>query len=155
MYNKSFVHLTQRMGTNTSHYSMECIRLNNYSFYHYFRVSNWQLIIMLSCSVCHESDSCQAWRRLQVTLAQRNGDGDALFFLFPGLFIRAPNIFVWRFINFKADHSDRSNTGILGTNPIWGMYVCSRFSMLSCPAHVETFRRIDPPSQSPTKCRRG
>jgi hypothetical protein len=42
---------------------------------------------------------------------------------------------------------DRSNTGIVGSNPIRGMGVCPRFSVLCCPVYVVALRRADPPSK--------
>jgi hypothetical protein len=40
---------------------------------------------------------------------------------------------------------NRINTGIVGSNPTWGMNVCSVF-MLSC-VQVGALRRADPPSK--------
>jgi hypothetical protein len=40
----------------------------------------------------------------------------------------------------------RSNTGIVGSNPAWGMDVCPPFSVL-CSVQVQALRRADPPSK--------
>jgi hypothetical protein len=40
---------------------------------------------------------------------------------------------------------DRLNIGIAGSNPAWGMNVCSRVSVLCCSVSVEALRRADPP----------
>jgi hypothetical protein len=40
-----------------------------------------------------------------------------------------------------------SNTGIVVSNPTWGMDVCPRFSVLCCSVEVEALRRADPPSK--------
>jgi hypothetical protein len=42
---------------------------------------------------------------------------------------------------------DRSNIGISGSNPAWGMDVCLRFSALCCPVSVEVLRWTDPPTK--------
>jgi hypothetical protein len=42
---------------------------------------------------------------------------------------------------------DRSNIGISGSNPAWGMDVCPRVSVLCCPVSVEALRRADPASK--------
>jgi hypothetical protein len=47
---------------------------------------------------------------------------------------------------------DRSNTGVVGSNPTRGTDVCPRFSLLCCPVQVEALRRADPPSKDPIKC---
>jgi hypothetical protein len=39
---------------------------------------------------------------------------------------------------------DLSNTGIVASNSLRGMDVCSRFSVLCCPVYVEALRRADP-----------
>jgi hypothetical protein len=42
---------------------------------------------------------------------------------------------------------DRLNIGIAVSNPVWGMDVCPRVSVLCCPVSVEALRRADPPSK--------
>jgi hypothetical protein len=42
---------------------------------------------------------------------------------------------------------DRSNTGIVGSNPARGIDVCPRVSVLCCPVSVEDLRLADPPSK--------
>jgi hypothetical protein len=42
---------------------------------------------------------------------------------------------------------NRSNTGIVGSNPARGTEMCPRFSALYCPVYVVTLRRADPPSK--------
>jgi len=39
---------------------------------------------------------------------------------------------------------NRSNTGIAGSNPAWGMHVCPRVSVLCCPVLVEALCQADP-----------
>jgi hypothetical protein len=51
---------------------------------------------------------------------------------------------------------DRSNIGIVGSNPAGGVNVecvcaCASFSVLCCPLYVEAYRWADPPSKSPNK----
>jgi hypothetical protein len=41
----------------------------------------------------------------------------------------------------------RSNTGIVGSNPTWGMDVCPYLSALYCPVYVQALRRADSPSK--------
>jgi hypothetical protein len=41
----------------------------------------------------------------------------------------------------------RSNIGITCSNPVRGMDVCPRFSVLCCPVEVDALRRADPPSK--------
>jgi hypothetical protein len=41
------------------------------------------------------------------------------------------------------DCSDRSDTGIVGSNPAQGMAVCPRLSVLCCPVKVEALRGAD------------
>jgi hypothetical protein len=41
----------------------------------------------------------------------------------------------------------RSNTGIVGSNPTWGMDVCVRLLCLCCPVLVAALWRADPPSK--------
>jgi hypothetical protein len=40
-----------------------------------------------------------------------------------------------------------SSTGIEGSKPTRGMYVCLRFYMLWSPVYVEILQRTDPPSK--------
>jgi hypothetical protein len=47
---------------------------------------------------------------------------------------------------------NRSNTGIVGSNPARGMYMCPRFSVLCCPVQVVALRRADPLSKEFYKC---
>jgi hypothetical protein len=47
--------------------------------------------------------------------------------------------------------SDRSNTGIVGLNPAWGMDVYLRFSVLHCTVWVEALRNADPRPSNLTK----
>jgi hypothetical protein len=42
---------------------------------------------------------------------------------------------------------NRSNTGIMGSNPARSMDVCPRFSVLCSPMYVVALRRADPPSK--------
>jgi hypothetical protein len=42
---------------------------------------------------------------------------------------------------------DRSNIGITGSKPAWGMDVCPLVSVLCCPVSVEALRQPDPPSK--------
>jgi hypothetical protein len=42
---------------------------------------------------------------------------------------------------------DGSKTGIAGSNPTRGMYICPHFSVLCCPVWVEALLRADPPSK--------
>jgi hypothetical protein len=44
---------------------------------------------------------------------------------------------------------NRSNTGILVSNPARGMDVCPHFSVLCGPVKVVALRRADPPSKVP------
>jgi hypothetical protein len=55
-----------------------------------------------------------------------------------------------------ADHSESAvlgvglgllDTGIVGSKPTRGIYVCPRLSMLCYPVYVETLRRADPSSK--------
>jgi hypothetical protein len=54
---------------------------------------------------------------------------------------------IYKRISMMCTVYDRSNIGIAGSNPAWGMDVCPRVSELCCPVSVETLRRADPPAK--------
>jgi hypothetical protein len=42
---------------------------------------------------------------------------------------------------------DRSNTGVVGSNPVRSMGPCPRFSLFCCPVQAEALRWADPLSK--------
>jgi hypothetical protein len=56
-------------------------------------------------------------------------------------------------LNFSSERSKastvfgRSNIGIAGSKPAWGMDVCPRVSVLCCTVSVEALRLADPPAK--------